>query len=222
MWQRQYESILRENGLDQYEYQILNTIFERHETDLASLGNSCVARYCSFDALEPFLEAAIRCHEKGWVRELTQEDIDEDRERCLRSPIPYNSGYLMQQPGLVDFTKTGYLIHERVCIALTHIDQDRDPYHKDPYQASLFAILANEDHSEISFYSALRSNCFKLIADFIDDLEENGVRDESGRLVSELFDHGQIEEIGAWHPNPFITLDQGYCVPLTLRKELDP
>ena len=76
------------------------------------------------------------------------------------------------------------------------------------------AVISDQDGANVHFYAAMRSVCFNMINKFIKHLEQSGEISENGVPLQDYYQHGAVQEIGEWHPNPFMMLEHGYCVTL--------
>ena len=144
-------------------------------------------------ALSEHLNAIHSCVEKAWLEILTPEEVEREMTRRQSAAIPEIYDYL--KPNTVDFTQEGYCLYRQFIFEIfgaEHIQKKDSDWNLD------------EIDQTVNMYAETHDLCGTLIKEFRSDPSSY-----IGRVV-EIIDVSEIETIGSWRPNRFITLPHGF------------
>lgn len=144
-------------------------------------------------ALSGHLNAIHSCIEKAWLEILTPEEVEREMARRQSAAIPEISDHL--KPYCVDFTQDGYSLYRQFIFEIfgaEHVQNNDSGWNLD------------EVNQTVNMYAETHDLCGALIKEFRD-----APSSYIGREV-EIIDVSDIESIGSWRPNRFITLPHGF------------
>ena len=144
-------------------------------------------------ALPGHLNAIHSCVEKAWLEILTPEEVEREMARRQSAAIPEIADHL--KPNTVDFTQEGYCLYRQFIFEIfgaEHVQKSDSGWNRD------------EVNQTVNMYAETHDLCGVLIKEFKDEPSSY-----IGRVV-EIIDVSEIETIGPWRPNRFITLPHGF------------
>lgn len=144
-------------------------------------------------ALSGHLNAIHSCVEKAWLEILTTEEVEREMARRQSAAIP--EIYEYPKPNTVDFTQEGYCLYRQFIFEIfgaEHIQKKDSGWNLD------------EVNQTVNIYAETHDLCVTLIKEFRSDPSSY-----IGRVV-EIIDVSEIETLGSWRPNRFITLPHGF------------
>lgn len=144
-------------------------------------------------AVSEHLNAIHSCVEKAWLEILTPEEYEREMVRRQSAEIPEIDDYL--EPNSVDFTPEGYCLFRKIIFEIfgaEHVQKNDSGWNLD------------EVNQTVNIYAETYDLCGALIKEFRDDPSSY-----TGR-VAEIIDVSEVESIGSWKPNRFITLPHGF------------
>lgn len=177
----------------------------------------CTAGYRVNLERQGFIEHAVREFEGGWpeitldelasaltrlteanlMRVLTEADVEAEKTRRASSRVPELDDGIYYRPGHVDFTERGYLLYRNVAAAIYGPMEDGG---------------LNLDSAENRFdvYTRTPDHCRRIMKE-IETTPAACAGVEAARIVGRT----EPARIGAWRPNRFIVLPEGYHATLT-------
>jgi hypothetical protein len=143
--------------------------------------------------LDEHLKAIDSCLEKGWLKILTAEEYEQIIASQQSAVTPEIIDY--PEPNTVDFTPKGYSLYRQIIF---------ETFGEEHIQRSDAGWNIDEDSQVANIYAETTELCEACIKEFADNPSSY-----TGK-ATEIVNVSQIESIGAWKPNRFITLPQGF------------